>query len=149
MVEANWHCDFGKEGRDLWRHLLEPYDAELGTRAVARLAKNPLPANRARPQLSDLRSVLVMLSRESNYRRALAPARHAKPGWVDRWERARDVGDFRIFPEQAPGYRALQHSDDPNVADDPLNVIAYALPDSPQDDATDWVQPHEYTEAAA
>lgn len=63
MVESSWLCDFGPAGRELWRQMLEPYDAELATRAVAEMARHPLPGNRARPTVADLRAVIVRLAR--------------------------------------------------------------------------------------
>lgn len=143
MVEANWHCDLGKEGRELWRQMLEPYDAGVATRAVALLAKHPLPGGRARPNVADLRTIIVSISRhdsEENWRE-LPAGPLPRPAWVDRWERARAEGDQRAFPEQIPGYLALQK-------EDPANATAYALPDSPTTNEADWVQPHEYVGAA-
>lgn len=145
MIEANWHFDLGQPGRDLWRGELIGYDADLATRAVVKLARRPLPGGRARPNIADVRAALLELGRREVVEReawhALPPGPLPKPAWVSRWERARAAGDFRIFPEQVPGY--LDHQ-----KDDPLDERAYALPTSPQDDATDWVQPHEYAESA-
>lgn len=139
MVESNWHLDLGAEGRELWRSSLEPFDADVATKAVANLARSPLPSNRSRPQLSDLRAAIFALERSRIRPVALTAGRHPKPEWVKRWQRARDAGDARMFPEQASGYRELQRMDG-----NPLNVIAYALPEAPTSDASVWVQPGEY-----
>jgi len=145
MIEANWQCDYGKEGRELWRSLLSPYDPGLGTRAVALLAKEPLPGNRYRPQVADLRQHLRRLSQQARDEsfKALGPGpRVAIPEWVERWRQARAVKDERVFPEQIPGYNEMQtfHPD---------NAKAYVLPASPTTNAEDWVQSHEYVEATA
>lgn len=134
MVESNWMCDFGERGRELWRKLLEPYDAELATRAIAELAKMPLPGNRARPTVADLRGVIVRLRRieydTSAWREGLPSGPLARPEWVSRWTRARAAGDHRPFPEQVPGFRE----------------IPVALPPEPVTDRDVWVQADEYLE---
>ncbi len=145
MIEANWQCDYGREGRELWRKMLAPYDAEIGTRSVALLARDPLPGNRYRPQVSDLRPHLRRLShdaREATLKGLPAGGRIAPPDWVLRWKAARAADDRRVFPEQIPGYKELQ-------AFEPANAHAYVLPATPTSDATDWVQPYEYDEAVA
>lgn len=129
MVESTWSADFGEAGRRVWRDVLEPFDAELGVAAVAKLAENPLPANRSKPQPSDLRSMCVILhraeqDRERFQRRAIPRGRQFEPEWVKRWRRAHAAGETRHFPEQH------EH----------VGV------DAPFDDATVWVQPHEYLE---
>jgi hypothetical protein len=142
MVESSWLCDFGPAGRELWRQMLEPYDAELATRAVAEMARHPLPGNRARPTVADLRAVIVRLARtehELEGWRELPPSPLPKPEWVSRWTRARAAGDRRMFPEQVPGALAIQR-------DDPRNLLAYAFPEGPESDPAHWVQEHEYAE---
>lgn len=135
MVESAWRVDYGPEGRRLWREMLLPHDAEIATKAAAQLSQR----QRERPTIADLRQVILSLRRQQideNAWRGLPPEKHEKPAWVKRWEKARDVSDFRIFPEQIPGYLDLQK--------DEKNTVAYALPSSPQDDVSDWVQSGEY-----
>ena len=61
MVESGWSCDFGIQGRTLWCQMLYPFEAELATMAVVEMSKFPLPDNRFKPQISDLRSVILKL----------------------------------------------------------------------------------------
>lgn len=140
MVESAWRVDYGSEGRKLWRQMLYPYDAALATKAAAQLSQR----QRERPTVADLRQTILMLRKreiEENSWRELPPEKLSQPAWVKRWERARTAGDFRIFPEQIPGYLELQ-----KVEPRHLNMIAYALPESEPTDANDWVQEHEYVE---
>lgn len=57
MVESNWRFDLGP-ARALWREELLPFDAELATKAVAKLAREL----HRRPDLSDLRDLLIRLT---------------------------------------------------------------------------------------
>ena len=136
MIEAGWSFDLGANGRELWREVLLPYELELATRAVTALAKDL----RQRPSVADVRSMILKIKRDEGEQQAwrlLPAAPIPEPEWVGRWRRARAADDFRIFPEQIPGYLALQE-------DHPRNLIAYALPSSDTDNAADWIQPGEY-----
>lgn len=57
MVESNWRFDLGT-ARGLWRSELMPFDAEMATQAVAKLAREL----HRRPDLSDLRNLLLRMS---------------------------------------------------------------------------------------
>jgi len=140
MVESHYQTDFGSDGRTVWLYELADYDAATATRAVAMLARNPLPANRARPQLSDFRAVYLKLAKDeavANAKPALPVSPSRRPAWVERWERARAAGDARPFPEQAPGYEELRRASE-------LDRVAYALPNTPHSEREVWVQPDEF-----
>lgn len=53
MIESNWRFDLGI-ARRIWREELLPFDAELATQAVAKLAREL----HRRPDLSDVRDLL-------------------------------------------------------------------------------------------
>lgn len=57
MVESNWRFDLGT-ARSLWREELVRFDAEVATKAVAKLAREL----HRRPDLSDLLSILGRLT---------------------------------------------------------------------------------------
>jgi hypothetical protein len=88
--------------------MLYPYEAELATRAVAEMSKFPLPNNRFKPQVSDLRAVIVKL--RTDQRPAELPSHTeegkrgvATPEWVYvfSWCRfQREPKEERWFPQQ-------------------------------------------------
>lgn len=105
MVESGWSCDFGMDGRRLWAHMLFPYDAEVATQAVIEMSKVPLPGGRFKPQVSDLREVLLSLTRRAEPQPALEEGKRgeAAPEWVHVWAWARVKRDPPVsepFPQQ-------------------------------------------------
>lgn len=105
MVESGWSCDFSPAGRMLWAQMLGPYDPELATKAVIEMSKFPLPDNRFKPQVSDLRTIIVSL-RNSTQRAEIAVQGKwgtAPPEWVWVWSWARWMRvppEDRFFPQQ-------------------------------------------------
>ena len=109
MVESNWSFDL-EQARALWRQELLPYDAEIGTRAVARLART----SKFPPRLADLLEVVKMFHRERQGESAVEgealprpSSKERVPGWVKRYVAARFLyrrfereQDMRPFPEQ-------------------------------------------------
>jgi len=106
MVESGWSCDFGMEGRRLWFHMLSPYDPEVATKAVIEMSKFPLPNGRFKPQISDLRAIIVSLNnRTEKQQEALTEGKRgvATPEWVWVWSWSRfmrNPPEPRAFPQQ-------------------------------------------------
>lgn len=108
MVEAGWSCDFGIQGRTLWCQMLYPFEAELATMAVVEMSKHPLPDNRFKPQISDLRGMILKM--RADLRVAALPMHvdegkrgTAAPEWAWVWGWARFMRDPTIdtpFPQQ-------------------------------------------------
>ena len=106
MVESGWSCDFGATGRMLWCRMLYPFDAELATNAVVEMSKFPLPDNRFKPQVSDLRAVIIAIRNRTRPPDSIAVEGKrgtATPEWVWVWSWARFMRDpvvERAFPQQ-------------------------------------------------
>lgn len=106
MVESGWSCDFGMRGRTLWCQMLYPHEAELATNAVAEMSKHPLPGGRFKPQVSDLRAVILALRNRQPKPKELNDQGKwgvAPPEWVWVWSwarRHRVPPDDRGFPQQ-------------------------------------------------
>jgi hypothetical protein len=109
--------------------------ADVTTRAVARAQKKL----EFRPSVAALMEYVQIERRLSEREVAefVVPEKIPKPTWVERWERARAVGDQRPFPEQIPGMDALARIS-------PENYAAYAPPEVPISDREVWVQGDEY-----
>lgn len=110
MIESNWRMDLGT-ARGMWREELMGYDAEMGVKAVAHLAKT----HHGRPDLADLVEVLLLFRNQEKQKKAeeqAAKARkieeegkrgHAAPEWVWVWSwarSAREPVEERSFPQQ-------------------------------------------------
>lgn len=63
MIESNWSFDLEK-ARPMWREQLLPFDAEIATQAVIRLARTM----QRRPTLSDVLEVITVMSPATKYR---------------------------------------------------------------------------------
>jgi len=152
MIEANWQMRLSRESRDAWREALMAFEPELATQAIALLARR----HAERPSVAEVRSAILSARRDqlqaASLWQAWLPEQAPRPEWVTRWERARAAGDFRIFPEQIPGYIQMQEGkpirDDEVVSQSELEVsrATYALP-ATVDDRGEWVQPDEYVAA--
>lgn len=107
------------------------------------------------PRIADLREAYraeahrMQQDAERNVRATL-PEQTA-PEWVARWRRARAAGDYRLFPEQAPGIRELHRYHGSPVGAEaktdgfPSGYEAeMRLLTTPASDAAVWVQPSEY-----
>lgn len=57
MIESNWNFDLEK-ARPMWREQLLPFDAEIATQAIVRLARTL----QRRPNLSDVLEVIAVMS---------------------------------------------------------------------------------------
>jgi hypothetical protein len=105
MVESGWSCDFGMQGRTLWCRMLYDYDAELATQAVVEMSRNPLPGGRFKPQVSDLRQIILSLKRGAAVPTQLEEGKRGvvAPEWFHVWNFARQIRDpreERSFPQQ-------------------------------------------------
>jgi hypothetical protein len=105
MIESNWRIDLG-QARELWRKELEPYEPELGVKALAYLSKRLKWIN-----LSDLVEVLRMFDQTKGpvgeQRSLIPPAVPGKayevPQWYFVWNwcrNSRDPRENRPFPQQ-------------------------------------------------
>lgn len=121
MVESGWSCDFGMQGRTLWCQMLYPFDAELATLAVCEMSKFPLPHGRFKPQVSDLRAVIISLrSRTERKQKEVTEGKYGTtpPEWVWVWSwvrLVREPPDWRTFPQQEG------HGDPTNI----MNMAEY------------------------
>lgn len=105
MVESGWSCDFGMQGRTLWCRMLYDYDAELATNAVVEMSRNPLPGGRFKPQVSDLRAIILAFIRKTATPESIDDGKRGvnAPEWYHVWfwaRRLRDPVDDRSFPQQ-------------------------------------------------
>jgi hypothetical protein len=106
MVESGWNVDFGIDGRRLWAQMLYQFDAELATMAVAEMSKHPLPANRSRPQVADLRGTILKIRADQAAKalpRQTTSREKGTPEWVFVWSWARSQRAPRClvpFPQQ-------------------------------------------------
>lgn len=105
MVESGWSCDFGMQGRTLWCQMLYPFEAELATLSVVEMSKFPLPGGRFKPQVSDLRQIILSLRSRNRAPEITAHGKWgvAPPDWVWVWSWARfmrDPPEERGFPQQ-------------------------------------------------
>ena len=117
-----WHL----EQMDSFARAIEELDAEFTTKAVLRAQKEL----RFRPAVAELREY-VRIERQVAQRqdwRNQPAEKEPMPEWVKQWKRARAVGDFRPFPEQALAFREQGH----------------AVPDTPYFDRDAWVQEDEH-----
>jgi hypothetical protein len=91
----------------MWANMLSRYPAGMAMEGLTAMVEYPLPANRSKPQVSDLRAILDRLRW---HRRADAPAIEesgkrgtAAPEWVWVWSWARFLREPRVeepFPQQ-------------------------------------------------
>jgi hypothetical protein len=130
MIESGWRMDLGAQGREMWRKMLLPYDAELGTRAVVELVQQ----QRERPAIADLRGRILKLKVDERESEPL-PDRMPKPSWVVCHAAARAADDYRHFVEQIPGLAEL---------DEQYEDGRYAVPEESYTDEKVWVQIGEY-----
>lgn len=122
---------------DAYARAIEPLDAEITTLAVARAVREI----KFRPSVAELRE-FVRIERalsEPDEARYVRPEKPLLPEWVQRWARARGVGDMRLFPEQMTGLDKIARQS-------PEDYRAYAPPEVPVMDDTVWIQPWEYLE---
>ena len=131
MVESGWRMDLGKEGREMWRRMLRPYDAAMATRALVHLVEH----QSERPAIADLRAAILKLRTDERKAETL-PARESKPPWVLCHTAARALGDQRYFVEQIPGLAELDMRNDYDGT--------YVVPTEPFTDKSVWVQIGEY-----
>lgn len=105
MVESGWSCDFGMDGRTLWCRMLYAFDAELATLAVVEMSRHPLPGGRFKPQVSDLRTIIISLRNRNRPAEITEQGKWgtAPPEWVWVWSWARfrkNPPEERAFPQQ-------------------------------------------------
>lgn len=104
MVESAWQCDFGQDGRKLWKDMLYEHDAELATKAVARLSKTMSQ----RPRIADLRQMIFHLRADERAKMPGIPEPKygtEPPEWVWVWSFCRHMRSPRFyipFPQQEP-----------------------------------------------
>lgn len=104
MIESAWQCDYGVDGRKLWKQMLYDHDAEMATKAVAKLSER----QRARPMVADLRQMLSHLKADMQDRFPGIPAPQygtKPPDWVWVWAWCRHMRaprHYLPFPQQLP-----------------------------------------------
>lgn len=104
---------------------LLPLDAAVTTKAILR-ARDKL---RYRPSIAELREFIQIEHRATSTEdwRLLPLVSIPRPEWVERWARARAVGDYRPFPEQMSALTAMKVC--------PVESVT---------DGSVWVQENEY-----
>lgn len=96
----------------VWKNeLVKLDDAALATQAIAALYGEPQEGRPKPPTPADVRAMYRKLEKD---RRMAVPAlpetKYVRdiPQWVKTWVAARRHNDFRVLPEQKPGYDSLQ-----------------------------------------
>jgi hypothetical protein len=120
----------------------------MDAREVAPIILSWVKTERRWPRLADIRQAITNQRRlaEAELWRQLPPERPPRPAWVERWSRAREAGDDRLFPEQAPGIRenhAAALESYGSMGRSGYEEMLAKL-DVPFNDAEVWVQSHEY-----
>src|SRR5512134_783201 len=96
MIESNWRFDLGP-ARAMWREQLLPFDAEIATRAVVRLARTM----HTQPRLVDVLEVIRILTPTPTPAPVITEdVRHVGiPTWVYVWSWARFRRDPPLDPD--------------------------------------------------
>lgn len=106
MIESHYQTDFGRDGRVLWANMLVRFPVDMAMKGVTAMVEYPLPANRSKPQVADLRVVLDRLRwRERSDQPAIEQGKYGveAPEWVWVWSWARFSREPRVetaFPQQ-------------------------------------------------
>jgi len=99
--------DYDEFGKRMWMRYMIEQDVLLASEAVKRVCGR----QRERATIADIRQMVVAVASD---RLAAAPAlpepqfTRELPGWVKGWLIGRSRRDYRVWPEQKPGYDSLQ-----------------------------------------
>lgn len=104
MIESAWQCDYGMDGRRLWKQMLYNHEPEIAVAAVARLSER----QRERPRVADLRQMITHMKADIRDRTPGIPEPKygtEPPEWVWVWSWCRHIRAPRFFlpfPQQQP-----------------------------------------------
>ena len=102
MIESTWQCDYGQDGRRLWKQMLHDHDPDLAVHAIARLSKT----QRFKPMIADLAQLLKHLQEDARSKVPGIPEQKfgkEPPEWVWVWGWCRNMRaprNYLPFPQQ-------------------------------------------------
>jgi hypothetical protein len=111
VMKGAWDMYLDEYGVTAWTEFLKEQDVDLAAAAYVKLRDS----QRDRPTIADLRKMIVKIEVDRKMAQPAieeAPYVREVPSWVKAWIVARyRHRDFRVLPEQKPGYDTLQTSE--------------------------------------